>query len=85
MDLYLMRHAEMVGTQPNDDERLTERGHQQAKRAAHWLKKCGVKPDLLVVSPSAHQSTKVRKAEEYSIPRVDETAFWHAIGVRIDP
>lgn len=42
------------------------------------------KLDLLVVSPRAGTTGKVRKAVDYGIPCVEEEAFWRAIGVRID-
>jgi hypothetical protein len=42
------------------------------------------KLDLLVVSPLAPRTGKIAKAEEYGIARVDEAAFWRALGVRID-
>lgn len=42
------------------------------------------KLDILVVSPLAGTTGKVRKAVDYGIPCVEENAFWRAIGVRID-
>jgi hypothetical protein len=55
-----------------------------ANAGLHVLPRATKKLDLLVVSPLAGHTGKVAKAEEYGIPRVDEPAFWRALGVRID-
>jgi NAD-dependent DNA ligase len=50
----------------------------------HVLPRVTKKLDLLVVSPLVERTGKVAKAELYGILRVDESAFWRAIGVKID-
>lgn len=42
------------------------------------------KTDVLVIGPAHLRSGKVSKAEEYGIPILDESAFWAALGVRLD-
>lgn len=58
---YLMRHAEAESGEELDPTReLTETGHQQAKMMAKWIKRQGIKPDLLLQSNMhrAHQTAK---------------------------
>jgi phosphohistidine phosphatase len=38
MDLILWRHADAEGGSPDSERRLTERGREQARRVAAWLK-----------------------------------------------
>jgi phosphohistidine phosphatase len=54
MDIYLLRHAEAEEQRPggSDGERaLTEKGWQQAQRAAAWLKAQGIEVEAIVSSP----------------------------------
>ncbi|HEX7813644.1 histidine phosphatase family protein [Dyella sp.] len=54
-ELILLRHAEAQPARPGGDDqdrRLSGRGEQEAKAAGTWLASHGVKPDLVLCSPS---------------------------------
>lgn len=50
-----MRHAEAKGSSPDGDlgRELTKSGRRAAGRVGQWLVEQGVRPDVVVVSPSA--------------------------------
>jgi phosphohistidine phosphatase len=49
--LWLLRHAEAVDGQPDDDRQLTERGQAQARDAGQALDSLGVRIDACLSSP----------------------------------
>ena len=54
MDLYFLRHADAEEQEPDSldaDRQLTPKGRDQAQRAADWLRKRKVKPELVLTSP----------------------------------
>jgi phosphohistidine phosphatase len=53
--LVLMRHAEAKSSSPEGDigRELTKSGRKAAERVGQWLVRQGVRPDVVVVSPSA--------------------------------
>jgi phosphohistidine phosphatase len=54
MRLYLVRHAEAVPGEPDDESRpLTREGREQARELAQRLARDGVRPDAVVTSPLA--------------------------------
>ncbi|SRR5581483_5297978 len=58
MQLYLLRHADAVPHNENDAAReLTEKGHEQSKRAGRFCKKNGIAPEIILSSP-------LRRAEQ---------------------
>jgi len=52
MDLLLWRHAEAVDGTPDHLRELTERGHKQARKVAHWLDENRPKRLKIMVSPT---------------------------------
>lgn len=52
MDLILWRHAEAEMGEPDDDRRLTSKGHKQAARMADWLDQVLPNGCKILVSPS---------------------------------
>jgi phosphohistidine phosphatase len=53
MDLILWRHADAEGGSPDSERRLTERGREQARRVAAWLKPRLPRGCEVLVSPAA--------------------------------
>ena len=54
MDIYLLRHAEAEAQglgKPDGERELTEKGHQQAQRAAEWMKAQGIDLGGVISSP----------------------------------
>lgn len=52
MQLLLLRHADAEPSARTDDVRpLSEKGKQQAKRVARFMKESGLQPDLILTSP----------------------------------
>ncbi|HYO85091.1 MAG TPA: histidine phosphatase family protein [Dermatophilaceae bacterium] len=53
--LVLIRHAKAVGTSPTGDigRSLSEKGRRSAERVGGWLLDQGVRPDVVILSPSA--------------------------------
>ncbi len=58
-----MRHAEAKGSSPTGDlgRELTKSGRRDAERVGQWLVDQGVRPDVVVVSPS----TRTRQTLEH--------------------
>lgn len=52
MDLLLWRHAEAVEGTPDHLRELTERGHKQATKMAHWINQHKPKRLKVLVSPA---------------------------------
>jgi phosphohistidine phosphatase len=52
MELILWRHAEAEDGYPDDERALTEKGHEQAKKMAAWLKPRLPKDTQIMVSPA---------------------------------
>ena len=52
MELILWRHAEAEDGYPDYERALTEKGHEQAKKMAAWLKPRLPKDTLILVSPA---------------------------------
>jgi phosphohistidine phosphatase len=53
MDLILWRHADAEGGSPDSTRQLTERGREQARRVAAWLKPRLPQGCELLISPAA--------------------------------
>jgi phosphohistidine phosphatase len=54
MDIYLLRHAEAEerrAGRPDGERELTEKGRQQAQRAAEWLHTQAVEVEAVISSP----------------------------------
>ena len=54
MNLYFLRHADAQAQEPgmaDADRELTLKGHEQAQRAAEWLRKRKVRVALVLSSP----------------------------------
>ena len=62
MELILWRHAEAEDGYPDLERALTEKGHEQAKKMADWLKSRLPKDTQVLVSPAkrAQQTASVR-------------------------
>ncbi|NBX00673.1 MAG: histidine phosphatase family protein [Methylophilaceae bacterium] len=52
MELILWRHAEAEDGYPDHERALTEKGHEQAKKMAAWLKPRLPKDTQILVSPA---------------------------------
>jgi len=52
MELILWRHAEAEDGYPDHERVLTEKGHEQAKKMAAWLKPSLPKDTQILVSPA---------------------------------
>ncbi len=83
--LYLIRHAKSSWEHPglrDFDRPLNERGHRDAPQMAHFLKKNGFQPDLIVSSPAKRALTTARYfAEVFGIPEgsiVQEASIYEA-------
>src|SRR5262245_41762189 len=53
LDLILWRHAEAEDGTPDDERRLTGKGHKQAAKIAGWLSEHLPKHATILVSPAA--------------------------------
>jgi phosphohistidine phosphatase len=51
MQLYLVRHAEAAGGEPDELRPLTPAGREQARSLGERLRDSGVKPDAILTSP----------------------------------
>jgi phosphohistidine phosphatase len=51
MQLYLVRHAEAAGGEPDELRRLTAAGREQARALGGRLREDGVRPDAILTSP----------------------------------
>jgi phosphohistidine phosphatase len=51
MQLYLVRHAEAAGGEPDELRPLTPAGREQARSLGERLRESGVRPDAIVTSP----------------------------------
>src|SRR5438132_2633505 len=60
MDLILWRHAEAEAGGPDSARKLTERGQEQARRIAAWLKPRLPGNCEILVSPAARAQQTVR-------------------------
>ncbi|HEV7404596.1 MAG TPA: phosphohistidine phosphatase SixA [Chthoniobacteraceae bacterium] len=70
MLLYILRHADAdTEAARDDDRRLSEKGREQAKQVAHFCKKHGLQPSLILSSP---------------LPRAHETAEPVAAALRVE-
>lgn len=56
MELILWRHAEAEDGYPDHERALTEKGHEQAKKMAAWLKPRLPKDTQILVSPADRKS-----------------------------
>ena len=79
MKLYFLRHgrADWPDWEEDDDKRpLDKKGIEETHEVAKFLRKLGVKPDVVVSSPlpRAHQTAKIA-AKEFSASLVDDTAL----------
>jgi phosphohistidine phosphatase len=51
MQLYLVRHAEAAGGEPDELRPLTPAGREQARSLGERLRESGVRPDAILTSP----------------------------------
>ena len=51
MQLYLVRHAEAAGGEPDELRALTPAGREQARSLGTRLRESGVQPDAILTSP----------------------------------
>jgi phosphohistidine phosphatase len=51
MQLYLVRHAEAAGGEPDELRPLTPTGREQARSLGERLRDSGVRPDAILTSP----------------------------------
>jgi phosphohistidine phosphatase len=51
MQLYLVRHAEAAGGEPDELRPLTPAGREQARSLGERLRDAGVRPDAILTSP----------------------------------
>lgn len=51
MQLYLVRHAEAAGGEPDELRPLTPAGREQARSLGERLRESGVRPDTILTSP----------------------------------
>jgi phosphohistidine phosphatase len=51
MQLYLVRHAEAAGGEPDELRPLTPAGREQARSLGEHLRDSGVRPDAVLTSP----------------------------------
>jgi phosphohistidine phosphatase len=51
MQLYLVRHAEAAGGEPDELRALTPAGREQARSLGARLRESGVRPDAILTSP----------------------------------
>ena len=61
MRVYLVQHAEAKSKEEDPERRITERGKEETRRIAEFLKKAGVKVDAI------YHSTKTRAKETAEI------------------
>ena len=62
-------HPEAVALPEAEGDRLTERGWEQARRAAHGLRRRGLRPDALISSPMRRaRETASAVSEELGVP-----------------
>jgi phosphohistidine phosphatase len=85
MRLYLLRHANADWPDwPGDDSRrpLTAKGRSQARRVAKFLRRAGVRLDLVATSPypRAAQTAEI-VAEKFALPVIMERALEPGFGV----
>lgn len=68
--LVLMRHAEAKNSSPDGDlgRELTKAGRRAAVRVGHWLVDQGVRPDVVVVSPSARTRQTWEQLRDAGLP-----------------
>jgi phosphohistidine phosphatase len=67
--LLLLRHAQAAHGPADVDRPLTERGARQAASAGAWLKRSGVVPDRVVVSPAVRATRTWELAGAPLLPR----------------
>ena len=51
MQLYLVRHAEAAGGEPDELRALTPAGREQARSLGARFRESGVRPDVILTSP----------------------------------
>lgn len=73
MELILWRHAEAEDGYPDDERALTEKGHEQAKKMATWLKARMPKETQILVSP-AKRAQQTASALELPFTTLKELA-----------
>jgi phosphohistidine phosphatase len=74
MQLYLVRHAEAAGGEPDELRPLTAAGREQARALGARLRQEGVRPDAILTSPLLRaRETGELLARELGVPaRPDE-------------
>ncbi len=72
MELILWRHAEAEDGYPDDGRALTEKGHEQAKQIAAWLKPRLPKDTQILVSPAkrAQQTASALELPYTTLPEI---------------
>jgi phosphohistidine phosphatase len=73
MQLYLVRHAEAAGGEPDELRPLTPAGREQARSLGERLRESGVRPDAILTSPLLRaRETAVLLARELGVEAVPD-------------
>jgi len=73
MQLYLVRHAEAAGGEPDELRQLTPAGREQARSLGERLRESGVRPDAILTSPLLRaRETAVLLARELGVEAVPD-------------
>lgn len=88
VELLLLRHADagdsMAWTQPDDERPLSEKGHRQAARVAHWLTAIGRRPDAILSSPKVRAAeTAAAVADAFEMRVVEDPRLAGPLGIRV--
>jgi phosphohistidine phosphatase len=76
MQLYLVRHAEAAGGDPDELRPLTPTGREQARSLGARLRQAGVRPDAILTSPLLRaRETGELLARELGVPSQPEESL----------
>ena len=72
MRVYLVQHAEAKSEEEDPERRITERGRKETEKVAEFLKKAGVKVDVIFHSTKTRAKQTAQIFSEYLGAKVEE-------------
>ena len=72
MRVYLVQHAEAKSEEEDPERRITEKGRKETEKVAEFLKKAGVKVDVIFHSTKTRAKQTAQIFSEYLGAKVEE-------------
>ncbi len=75
MRVYLVQHAEAKSEEEDPERRITEKGRKETEKVAEFLKKAGVKVDVIFHSTKTRAKQTAQIFSEYLGAKVEEKDY----------